>query len=222
MPQTRKPTKDMNLPLPKVKSLLCIGAHADDIEIGCCGTLMRLIAEQPTMKVTWCVFSGCETRRLEATESANRLLRPLADRSVEVLDFRDGYFPSDFQRIKDAMHSIRERCIPDLVLTHRTDDAHQDHRLLGELSWQAFRDALIWEYEILKYDADLGQPNAYVSISEQIATSKCELLNQQFHSQHAKPWYNEQSFRAMLTLRGIESRSESGLAEAFYVRKFTF
>ncbi|GAB5401950.1 MAG: PIG-L family deacetylase [Aureliella sp.] len=212
----------MNQPLPKVKSLLCIGAHADDIEIGCAGTLMRLVAEQPELKVTWCVFSASETRRTEALESANRVLRSVAQKTIEVFDFRDGYFPVDFQRIKDTLFSVRENSRPDMVLSHRREDAHQDHRLLGELSWQVFRDANIWEYEIPKYDCDLGHPNAYVSISEQIAASKCELLLDLFASQQEKPWFNEQTFRAMLTLRGLESHSASGLAEAFYVRKFTF
>ncbi len=212
----------MKFSLPKVRSLLCIGAHADDIEIGCGGTLLRLIAEQPAMKVTWCVCSADMKRRAGAIQCAERVLAPIADKAIEILDFRDGYFPADFERIKDKMHVINERCSPELVLTHRVGDGHQDHRLLGELAWQTFRAAQIWEYEIPKYDGDLANPNVYVSLRDETAMSKLELLVQHFHSQHSKPWYSEQTFRAMLAIRGLESHSPSGYAEAFHARKLTF
>lgn len=211
----------MHFSFPKINSLICIGAHADDIEIGCGGTLMRLIAEQPEMKVTWCVFSAGGQRRAEAIKCAEQILEPVTDKAIEVLNFRDGYFQADFERIKEALVAIGQKASPDLVLTHRTCDLHQDHRLLGELSWQVFRESQILQYEIPKYDGDLGNPNVYISISERVAASKIDLLAEHFQSQHAKPWYREQTFRALLTIRGIESHSPSGLAEAFYARKIT-
>lgn len=212
----------MHFPLPAVKTLLCIGAHADDIEIGCGGFVMRLLTEQPIVQVHWCVFSGDSGRHAEALSSAQRILAPIKEKAVDLFDFRDGFFPAEMRAIKEQFIEVRQRCSPDLILTHQRNDAHQDHSTLAELTHQTFRDAQILEYEIPKYDGDLGQPNFYVSLDEGTAKRKVDLLTSEFASQHEKRWYSADTFRSLLTIRGIECQSTTGFAEAFYARKLTF
>lgn len=212
----------MLFPLPAVNTLLCIGAHADDIEIGCGGFVMRLLAERPDIQVHWCVFSGNEQRHAEALSSAQRILASVKDKAVDLFDFRDGFFPTELRALKEQFMDVRQRCSPDLILTHQRNDAHQDHSTLAELTHQTFRGPQILEYEIPKFDGDLGQPNFYVSLDAETARSKTDLLITEFESQHQKGWYNADTFRSMITIRGIECQSATGLAEAFYARKLTF
>ncbi len=199
--------------------LLCLGAHPDDIEIGCGGSILRLVAEHPGMSVRWVVFSGSERRRAEAEAAARFFLAGVADAEIRVLDFRDGFFPSQHAAIKETFERLKQAWQPSLVLTHYREDLHQDHRLIAELTHNTFRDHLVWEYEIAKYDGDLGNPNLFLPLSEDVARRKAALLMQHFASQRSRQWFTPDTFFAMMRLRGIGCNSESGLAEAFYCRK---
>ncbi len=199
--------------------LLAIGAHADDIEIGCGGTIMRLAAEGRLRSVRWVVLSASGPRAEEARMAAEAVLHDVPEREVMLHELRDGYFPYEGASVKDVFESLKDGPPPDLILTHRREDAHQDHRLVAELTWNTFRDQLILEYEIPKYDGDLGTPNAYVEIPEVIARRKVELLMRHFPSQLERHWFSEATFWALLRLRGIECRSSTGLAEGHTARK---
>lgn len=199
--------------------LLCLGAHADDIEIGCGGTILRLAAERPALSVRWVVFSGNGTRRGEAEAGARSLLAGVRDAAVDVHGFRDGFFPSEHMRIKEAFERIKTEYQPSLVLTHYREDLHQDHRLVSELTYNTFRDHLVWEYEIPKYDGDLGNPNLFSPLSEEGARRKVAALLEHFPSQRGHRWFTADTFLAMLRLRGIGCNAPAGFAEAFYCRK---
>ena len=198
--------------------LLVIGAHADDIEIGCGGTILRLIADGRVASVRWAVLSAAGTRADEARTAAAAVLGDVPA-EVEIDDFRDGYFPYLGGAVKDRIQALATGPAVDLVLTHRREDLHQDHRLVSELTWNAFRDHVVLEYEIPKYDGDLGTPNTYVELNEEIAGRKIEVLTGAFESQADKHWFSPDTFRALLRLRGIECRAASGLAEGFTARK---
>ncbi len=198
--------------------LLVIGAHADDIEIGCGGTILRLIADGRVASVRWAVLSAAGTRAGEARTAAAAVLGDVPA-EVDIDDFRDGYFPYVGGAVKDRIQALAAGPAVDLVLTHRREDLHQDHRLVSELTWNAFRDHVVLEYEIPKYDGDLGTPNTYVELSEEIAGRKIEVLTSAFESQADKHWFSPETFRALLRLRGIECRAASGLAEGFTARK---
>ncbi len=200
--------------------ILCLGAHSDDIEIGCGGTLLHLI-ESRSVAVDWVVFSGNAVRAKEARASARGLLRGARSR-IEMKRFRDGFFPTQTARIKAEFERLKRRPSPDLVFCPWRGDAHQDHRLLGELAWNTFRDHVILEYEIPKYDGDWSSPNLYVPLAEKHGRGKIEHLMRAFPSQTRNRWFTEETFRAVLRLRGIECNSESGQAEGFYCRKTTF
>jgi len=200
-------------------TVLCLGAHADDIEIGCGGTLNKLIEQHPGLSVHWVVFSANEQRAAEAQQSADRFLKNAGDRSVRVDDFRDSFFPSQAEAIKETFHDIAREVSPDLIFTHRRDDAHQDHRVVAELTWCAFRDHAILAYEIPKYEGDLGQPNVLVQLSQEHAQQKIDHLMSAFPSQQGKPWYDEETFRALMRLRGLECHAPSRFAEGFHCRK---
>ncbi len=205
---------------PRPLRLLCLGAHPDDIEIGCGGSVLRLIAEQPGMSVRWVVFSGSERRRVEAQSAARHFLAGSADAEISVLDFRDGFFPSQHAEIKDAFEQMKRDYRPSLVLTHYREDLHQDHRLVAELTYNTFRDHLVWEYEIPKFDGDLGNPNLFFPLSREHCRRKVTTLLEHFPSQSERAsWFTEETFFAMLRLRGIGCNAPSGLAEAFYCRK---
>jgi LmbE family N-acetylglucosaminyl deacetylase len=204
--------------LKNLRRVLCLGCHADDIEIGCGGSMLRLLDEHPGLEVWWVVLSGDPERAGEAQRSADAWLAA-GKREFICGDFRDRYFPAHWPQIKDFIHGIAARVEPDLVFTQRRDDAHQDHHLLGELTWNAFRDHLIWEYEIPKYEGDLGQPNVFVALDDATCRRKVELLRNAFPSQHKKPWFTPDTFWALLRLRGLECNSPSRFAEGFYVRK---
>jgi LmbE family N-acetylglucosaminyl deacetylase len=200
-------------------SILCLGAHSDDIEIGCGGTLLRLLDERPGSTVTWVVFSADDDREAEARGSAADVLAGAASAEVIVHRFRESYFPYVGAEIKDAMRGLRSRVDPDVVFTHRRDDAHQDHRILGELTWNSFRDHVVAEYEIPKFEGDLGHPNVYVPLSSAHAEGKIALLMRHFGTQRNKGWFRPETFRATMALRAVECNAASGWAEGFTVRK---
>ena len=208
-----------NPALKNLRRVLCLGCHADDIEIGCGGTMLRLMKENPGLEVWWVVLSGERERAQEAEQSAAMWLNAAGQRQVICGDFRDRYFPAQWSQIKDFIHGIAAKVDPDLVFTQRRDDVHQDHRLIGELTWNAFRNHLIWEYEIPKYEGDLGQPNVFVSLDESICRQKVQQLGDAFPSQQGKPWFTADTFWALLRLRGLECNSPSHFAEGFYARK---
>lgn len=199
--------------------LLCLGAHSDDIEIGCGGAVLRWLAEVPQLHVTWVVLSAPGVRADEARRSAETLLAGAASVEVVVGDFTDAHFPSETARLKTFLSDIARRTTADLVLTHRLEDRHQDHRTVGELTWQTWRDHLILEYEIPKYEGDLGQPNVYVPLPADTAQRKVQHLMQHFGTQRSKGWFTEATFQGLMALRGIECRAPSGQAEAFHARK---
>jgi LmbE family N-acetylglucosaminyl deacetylase len=201
--------------------VLCLGAHADDIEIGCGGTLLELLRRPGGVALDWVVFSGGPVRAREARASAKRLGREARSLSVATHKFRDGFFPSQTARIKEAFEAIKRRPSPDVVFSPWRGDAHQDHRLLAELASNTFRDHLILEYEIAKYDGDLATPNVYVPISRGACREKIAHLLAAFPSQADNQWFDEEAFRALMRLRGIESNSPSRFAEGFHCRKLT-
>jgi len=202
--------------------LLCLGAHADDIEIGCGGTVLRLVAEAPDLVVRWIVFSGAGPREVEARNSAAVFLEDASEKQVEVLGFRDGYFPYQGADIKDRFEVLKRDFDPSLVLTHWQGDAHQDHRLLAELTHNTFRDHLVLEYEIPKYDGDLGNPACFVPLTQAQVSRKVETIGRHFTSQRGRGWFSEETFVAIARLRGIGCNAPEGLAEAFYARKIVF
>jgi LmbE family N-acetylglucosaminyl deacetylase len=199
--------------------LLCVGAHSDDLEIGCSGTMLRLLAAWPIERVTWVVLSARGERGVEAEKAARRLLGERPGVRIVLGEFRDGFFPYTAVPIKEFFEQLKREVEPDLVLTHYRDDRHQDHRLVSELTYNTFRDHLILEYEIMKLDGDLGNPNVYVPLDEDVVGRKVELLMEGFGSQRDKRWFSEDAFRALMRLRGIEAGAPSGFAEAFYGRK---
>jgi LmbE family N-acetylglucosaminyl deacetylase len=199
--------------------ILCLGAHSDDIEIGCGGTILRLAEEYPEAQFYWVVFSAEGQRAKEANKSAENFLSNITSRVIDIQAFRDSYFPFVGAAIKDHFVTLKKEFDPDIVFTHFAKDAHQDHRLISELTWNAFRNNLILEYEIAKYDADLGIPNFYVQLNENILQRKISNICTIFRTQSNKNWFSEEAFRALMRIRGIESNSPSNYAEAFYCRK---
>jgi LmbE family N-acetylglucosaminyl deacetylase len=200
-------------------SVLCLGAHADDIEIGAGGTILNWIATGVKMHVHWCVLSASETRAIEAKSAAAAFLTGAASAQVEICQFKDGFFPYHGNEIKVWMEGLRHRTRPDIIFTHCRDDAHQDHREVSQLTWNCFRDHLILEYEIPKWDGDLGQPNVYSALPELIFDQKLELLLAAFGTQRSKDWFNADVFRGLARLRGMECRASQSYAEGFVVRK---
>ena len=199
--------------------LLVIGSHADDIEIGCGGTILHLVDSLPKADVWWVVLSGDGERADEVRRSAEAFLAKADDQRIIVREFRDGFFPYIGGEIKDFFEDIKLEISPDLIFTHYREDLHQDHRLVSELTWNTFRDHLILEYEVPKYDGDFGSPNVFVHLSESISRQKVENLLTCFTSQRRRRWFTEDLFLSALRLRGMESNSPSRYAEAFYGRK---
>jgi LmbE family N-acetylglucosaminyl deacetylase len=202
-----------------LRRVLAIGAHSDDLEIGCAGTIVSLARANPGLAVDWVVLAASGDRADEARRSAEALLAGAAERSVEVLGFRDGYLPHTAADVKDTFEELKGRIQPDLVLTHTRDDLHQDHRLVCELTWNTFRDHVILEYEIPKWDGDTGRPNVYVALEESVVQEKLDLLGAHFDTQRGKDWYDVEVFRGLMRMRGMECRAPSGYAEAFVARK---
>lgn len=199
--------------------VLLIGAHADDIEIGCGATILRLVREGLIASAHWVVLSAAGERTREAEEGANGFLDGIDDRTVTIEQFRDGFLPYSGGAVKDFFETLKASPQPDIVFTPRRDDLHQDHRLVGELTWNTFRDHAILEYEIPKYEGDLVTPNVYVRIPDWAAQRKVELIQSVFRSQQQRDWFSADLFLAHLRLRGIESRAPSGYAEGFVGRK---
>jgi LmbE family N-acetylglucosaminyl deacetylase len=201
------------------RRVLAIGAHSDDIEIGCGGTLLKLIEQQAVSEVCWVVLSGGTDRAGEAQRSAEAMLEGVPKAEILLRDFPDGFFPYEGQRIKDFFEQLKADYAPDLVFTHQRADLHQDHRVCCELTWNTFRDHLILEYEVPKYDGDMSAPNAFVPIDEHLHRRKIDHLMRHFGTQRSKRWFQEDLFSSLLRLRGMECNSPSSYAEAFFCRK---
>ncbi len=199
-------------------NVLCIGAHSDDIEIGCGGTILRL-AEDYSIDVTWVVLGASGRRRQEAQGSVSDFLKSASNTSVKITEFRNSYFPYDGKEIKEYIETVKSTCNPDIIFSHHGEDLHQDHRFVAELTWNSFRDHLILEYEIPKYDGGIGSPNFFVPLSEETYQRKIDLIMKYFESQKSRSWFTPDTFKAMLRIRGIECNSPSGYAEAYYSRK---
>jgi LmbE family N-acetylglucosaminyl deacetylase len=199
--------------------LLCLGAHCDDIEIGCGGSLLRLLAERAGCEVAWLVLASDPERERETRASAADFLASAERTSVTVERFRDGFFPYQGAEIKQLFERLKAGPSPDLIFCPRRDDLHQDHRLVAELTWNTFRNHLIAEYEIPKYEGDLAAPNLFVPLSAAQAARKVELILRHYPSQSARSWFQASTFEAVMRLRGLECRAAEGLAEAFHCRK---
>lgn len=199
--------------------ILCFGAHSDDIEIGCGGTVLKLLDQMPDVEIWWVVLGGVGKRGVEAAESADIFLAAARHKNVIVKEFRDGFFPYIGAEIKVLFEEIKQEYSPDLILTHYRKDLHQDHRTISDLTWNTFRDHLILEYEILKYDGDIGTPNYFVQLSAAHCNKKVKNLMACFSTQRDKKWFTEDTFFSLMRLRGVESNAPEKYAEAFYCRK---
>lgn len=214
------------LPLPQDPEsplkLLLLGAHCDDIEIGCGGTILQLLTTRANVEVTWVVFSSNGVRAQEARASAAQFLGQAARRAeVIVQSFRDGFFPYLGAEIKQSFETLKKDVDPDLIFTHCRDDRHQDHRTISDLTWNTWRRHLILEYEIPKYDGDLGTPNCYVPLTRELCERKARLICDAFQSEGNKAWMSEDTFLSLARLRGIECAAPGRHAEAFHCRKLT-
>ncbi len=206
-------------PAHELRTILLLGAHCDDIEIGCGGTVLALAEKCSAARFVWVTLSSDAERAAETRAAATLLLAGVRDTLVQVENFRGSYFPNDYAAIKDHFEKLKLAVRPELILTHFRGDLHQDHRVVNELTWSTFRDHLVLEYEIPKYDGDLGVPNAFVPLSRAQLQRKCDVLMQCFPSQRGRAWFTCDTFEAIARLRGIESNAPEGYAEAFYIRK---
>lgn len=202
--------------------LLALGAHCDDIEIGCGGTLLRLAAERPELEVLWVVFGSTTERAAEARGSAEEFLAGFSRSRLVVHQFPDGYMPASWSAVKDAFEALKAEYDPDIILTHQRDDRHQDHRVVSDLTWNTWRNHLILEYEIPKYDGDFGSPGVFAPLTSAVLDRKVELILRHFRSQANKHWLTADLLRAVARIRGVECSAPTGLAEAFYSRKLVF
>ncbi len=201
-----------------LQRVLCLGAHPDDIEIGCGGTILGLAQSHPHLRFYWVVFSAEGDRADEAARAAS-LFTVNGRCETQFFSFRDGFLPAQRAEVKERFEGLKAHIDPDLIFTHFRDDGHQDHRLLAELTWNTFRDHLILEYEIPKYDGDLGRPSVYVPLALEVMERKCSLLLEVFVSQGTKRWFSRELFRGLMRIRGMECNAPSGYAEAFHARK---
>jgi LmbE family N-acetylglucosaminyl deacetylase len=206
---------------PLFRRVLALGSHSDDIEIGCGATLLALTRARPEVEVTWVVLGAEGRREQEARASAEAFLAAASGADIVVHGFRDGFLPYIGAEVKDVFEELKGRLEPDVILTHARHDLHQDHRLVCELTWNTWRNHLILEYEIPKYDGDLGTPNVFVPIAEDVAREKVRLVLDAFESQSEKHWFDEELFLGLMRVRGMEGRSPSGYAEAFTCRKLS-
>jgi len=200
-------------------TVLCLGAHSDDIEIGCGGTILRLREQYPDVRFHWVVLSAVGVREAEARHAAALFAGPSALSEPLLKAFTDGFMPFVGAEVKAVLEELKQAVSPDLIFTPYRNDAHQDHRLVAELTWNTFRDHLILEYEIPKYDGDLGQPSVFVPLADDLCKKKARYLMEAFPSQHTKRWFEERTFLSLLRLRGMECNAPSGYAEGFYCRK---
>jgi len=201
--------------------ILCLGAHADDIEIGCGGAILEFLLRRRNVEFHWVVFSAENDREREARSSAELFLKGAAKKQVSILGFRNGFFPSQAGEIKEFFEDLKDRLSPDLILTHMRNDLHQDHRVINELTWNTWRNHLILEYEIPKYDGDLGSPNLFVPFGRKTCERKVAYLLRCFKTQRDKHWFTKDTFLGLMRIRGIEANSPGRYAEAFYARKLT-
>lgn len=201
--------------------VLCLGAHSDDIEIGCGGTILEMLSAGVDVEVAWVVFSSGADREREARTSADLFLGQASHKEVIVRHFRDGYFPYDAAHIKDEFEALKTKVSPDLIFTHYRDDRHQDHRTISDLTWNTWRSHMVLEYEIPKYDGDLGTPNLFVPLKRATCERKILYICDTFQTQSNKAWLTEDTFQALLRLRGVECAASEKYAEAFYCRKLT-
>jgi LmbE family N-acetylglucosaminyl deacetylase len=202
--------------------VLALGAHADDIEIGCGGTILRLACERHQLAVLWVVFAATSERTAEARASAEAFLGGVADFRVIVRDYRDGFLPYSGASVKDEFEALKRDFSPDLIFTHYRNDRHQDHRLVSDLTWNTWRDHLILEYEIPKFDGDFGSPNLFAALPTSTLERKIDLLMTHFPSQATRPWFTPDLFRSVARIRGMECTAPEGFAEGFYGRKARF
>jgi len=200
-------------------TVLCLGCHSDDIEIGCGGTILRLAEQRSRSVFHWVVFSAIGVREAEARRAAALFVDPPRLRGPMLKTFPDGFMPFVGAEIKTVFEDLKQTCSPDVIFTHNSKDAHQDHRLIAELTWNTFRDHLILEYEVPKYDGDLGQPSVFVPLEPEICERKIRSIMDAFQSQHGKRWFQQETFLSLMRLRGMECNASSGYAEAFYCRK---
>lgn len=203
-----------------LRRILCLGSHCDDIEIGCGGTILRLLREHREIEIYWLVFSSTPVRKKEAARAANLFLASAKKKKVVIRNYRDSFFPSQQAQIKGEFEKLKKTFVPDIILTHCRHDLHQDHQVICELTWNTFRSHLILEYEIPKYDGDLGAPNFFVGLDRATCERKAKHILDAFASQRSKQWFTEETFLALPRIRGIEANSRSGYAEGFYCRKF--
>jgi LmbE family N-acetylglucosaminyl deacetylase len=206
----------------KELKLLLVGAHSDDIEIGCGGSILKLLEEYDQTQVYWVVFSSTKDRALEARTSADLFLRKTDTKTVIINNFRESYFPYIGAEIKEYFEEIQKSITPDLIFTHYRHDLHQDHRLISELTWNTFRNHLILEYEIIKYDGDLGTPNFFIHLNREHADKKVQYLLDVFKTQGHRAWFTDDAFESIMRIRGLESNAPEKFAEAFYCRKLVF
>jgi LmbE family N-acetylglucosaminyl deacetylase len=199
--------------------ILCLGAHCDDIEIGCGGTLLRLLAERPGSGVDWVVFASTPEREKEARGSAADFLKGSAEPNVIIKSFRECYFPYVASQIKDFFEELKQTVRPTVVFAHHRHDVHQDHRLVADLTWNTFRNHLVLEYEIPKYEGDLGTPNLFVPLTRAVADRKVELILKHFASQASRSWFRPDTFHGLMSIRGVECNAPEARAEAFHLRK---
>jgi LmbE family N-acetylglucosaminyl deacetylase len=199
--------------------ILCLGSHCDDIEIGCGGTILRLAEQYPECTFHWVVFSAEGARATEAQCAAARFTRSAKLSGLVLKTFRDGFLPFEGAQVKTVFEELKNEISPDVIFTHNRKDAHQDHRLVAELTWNTFRNHLILEYEIPKYDGDLGQPTFFVPLESETYQNKVQLIMETFQSQRSKHWFQPETFLSLMRLRGMECNAPTGYAEAFYCRK---
>jgi LmbE family N-acetylglucosaminyl deacetylase len=210
---------DFAPPPGSIYRILCLGAHCDDIEIGCGGALLSLIQQYKQIECYWVVFSSNQQRAQEAYTSASCFLGDIEQKQIEVKQFRDGFLPYQGAAVKEQFEQIKQAFVPDIIFTHYRHDLHQDHRLIAELTWNTFRNHLILEYEIPKYDGDLGSPNVFFQLDQALCERKINYILESFPSQHNKHWFSKETFLALLRLRGMESAASGNYAEGFYCRK---
>jgi len=201
------------------KKILFLGAHCDDIEIGCGGTIIKLIRALKGAEIRWMVFSSDDRREKEALDSAKDFLKDVKKKKIVIKRFRNSFFPYHGAEIKEYFEELTKEFSPDIIFTHFRNDLHQDHRLISELTWNTYRNHLILEYEIPKYDGDLGSPNFFVQLDETISLEKTGKIMRHFKSQHDKAWFTRDTFLSLLRLRGVESNAPGKYAEGFYCRK---
>jgi len=199
--------------------LLCLGAHSDDIEIGCGGTILRLLSEYDDVEVHWVVIGASGERAAEAVASAEKFLANAKKKEIAVGNFKTSFFPYQGAAIKEFFEELKRDVSPDVIFTHHRHDLHQDHRLISELTWNTYRNHLILEYEIVKYDGDMGTPNVFVELDEALCQKKIALIMDSFKSQRERDWFTADAFLSLLRIRGIESKSPGKYAEGFYCRK---